>query len=174
MQIAEGVECDLANMTFEELPLSFQQINLISARQACDIIDAAIVAGTALDRTFIERAAEKLHVAWRKQDFRRTQGLAKKGYSPGVHVPCVTLWEPEQRCAHVAPCSPASSRRRRRLRSKPIHRPFAAFPPRAPLLPSPSVLSVLFPPGMTRSRKLRRTRTDTLSTWAFARSTTFG
>ena len=67
IKVVEGIECDIANMTFEELPLSFQQINLVSARHACDIIDSAIVSGTALDRTFIERTAEQLHIAWRMQ-----------------------------------------------------------------------------------------------------------
>jgi hypothetical protein len=57
----DGVEYDIANITFSELPMAFRASNLDAARFACKLVHAAINEDRDIDDAFLDSAAAALH-----------------------------------------------------------------------------------------------------------------
>ena len=92
----DGVEHDIANLDFVDLPEVMQASNLRAARDAGSAIDAAIAAGIPLDRKFIESASKLQHIQWMEFDLNLTGGDPARGFNAEQHVPYEFLTEEEK------------------------------------------------------------------------------
>lgn len=59
-----GVEYDIANLSFLELPIEFQRSNYDSAKCVCGSLGEAITRGSLLGDAFVEWASDELHEDW--------------------------------------------------------------------------------------------------------------
>ena len=64
LKVVDGVEFDIANLNYSELPERVQESILMSARDACDAVITAATNGRTIDSIFIEEAAEEHHQQW--------------------------------------------------------------------------------------------------------------
>jgi hypothetical protein len=64
ISVIDGVEYDVANLDYNELPERVQESNVMLARDACDAVISAVTDGRTIDSDFIEEAADEQHQQW--------------------------------------------------------------------------------------------------------------
>lgn len=74
-------EVDIANMSFSELPLDWQEENIAASNVAIHEVISAYEMGICLDSAFIEEASEKVHLEWIARNAEWAQENQKLPYA---------------------------------------------------------------------------------------------
>ena len=115
LKTIDGVMIDIANMHYNDLPVSLQNSNLEAARCACRNVEREFTAGRDIhDRAFLEKASELQHKNWIRfnNSWADAQQLVKVRPCARKRGPRANESKEEKRRIHPspAPVSPSHSR----------------------------------------------------------------